>query len=610
MYPTGEEYVNAVRNIDICVLDPSFKGGQARKKGFLLEQYAGGYTRVFPITVGNKTLALRGFTSDVKDAKYRYQVISKYLANQSQFNCFVDFEYIETGIRIKGKIFPIIRMEWFEGVTLKLFLQKNRTNTYLVRQTAQIFLNMVQTLHQHGMSHGDLQEENILVKNTGNNIEMKLIDYDSLYVPSLKKCTQQIVGKPNFQHPKRIRNESKNVCDNEKVDYFSELVIYICLIGLAEKPDLWDKYNVNLNEGLLFEPGDFIAPQKSKILRDLKNISPDLQHFCQTLEQFCRSSDLNQLVPLEALVLQTGIPKPMQPIQIHPNNQKISIKKLAITLSVLIVVVIIVAIFYVYFTDPNKHAVSPVSEQTINESIQPDRNIQTHPKPYLKQTITKSTKNVMPSETEKESLNGFTSDKNRQYHNQKQQLHTTGRVRSSVSNRQQHLLQEKQSSCLPETPIEIDKSIRPFHPKIIASAHSSQEVHSLKSDRLDEKQASTNKVSEIIENRILSAEHIIFSQKDKQPLIKMEGNQTILVSVIKYLNPEKTKANVKFSAFTKGFSVDDINLLLQQNMKIYSEPNTNNAIGRLCTNHTFRILHQHRQSWYRIEIPGSVVLGK
>ncbi len=175
MYPSGEEYVNAVRNINVCVIDPAFRGGHPRKKGFLIEQYAGGYSRVFPITMGNKkTLALRGFTSDVQDAKRRYQIISSSI-NRLSLDYFVEFQYVERGIRIKGKEFPIIRMEWFDGVTLKIFLQNNRFHSHLVRQPAHIFFDMVKTLHSHGISHGDLQEENILIKHNGHRIEMKLI---------------------------------------------------------------------------------------------------------------------------------------------------------------------------------------------------------------------------------------------------------------------------------------------------------------------------------------------------------------------------------------------------------------------------------------------------
>jgi len=303
MFPSGEEYVNAIRNINTCVIDRRFYGGQPRKIGFLIEQYAGGYSRVFPIQLrSKKILALRCFVTDVKDAKHRYQIISRYL---SQFNTdyFVEFEYVDRGIRIKGKEYPIIRMEWFDGATLKNFVQKNRQRPNLIRKVADIFLQMVQKLHQCGISHGDLQDENILIKQVGGRLEMKLIDYDSLYVSDLKGSPQQIVGKPNFQHPLRIKQRN-TLYANEQMDYFSELVIYTSLMALAENPYLWDKYQLDQAEGLIFEEVDFQNPLSSNIFEDLQQMSKDVYALGSMLKTFCQKKQLDDLFPLETVLQQ------------------------------------------------------------------------------------------------------------------------------------------------------------------------------------------------------------------------------------------------------------------------------------------------------------------
>jgi len=304
MFPSGEDYVNAIRNINTCVLDRHFFNGRARKTGFLIEQYSGGYSRVFPIAVNNKTLALRCFVSDVTDAKHRYQTISSFLS-QLHIDYFVEFAYVEQGIRIKGKVYPIIRMEWFDGDTLKNYIQKNYSNKKLLQKTAALFLQMVQTLHHQGISHGDLQDENILIKSKGTTLDIKLIDYDSLYVDHLKGSRQQIVGKPNFQHPIRIQNKD-SLYANEKMDYFSELVIYISLLALAEKPSLWNKYQLDQAEGFFFEDVDFQDPSSSKIFKDLQRLSPELNVLCSTLQRFCKLKHLEELLPLETVVQQAN----------------------------------------------------------------------------------------------------------------------------------------------------------------------------------------------------------------------------------------------------------------------------------------------------------------
>jgi len=374
MYPSGEEYVNAIRNINTCVVDRHFHGGRPRQKGFLVEQYAGGYSRVFPVEVQNRILALRCFIHDVKDAKIRYQIISQYL-KKINTDYFVEFEYVPQGIKIKGKQYPIIRMEWFSGDTLKNFIEKNRNNSKLIQKTASVFLQMVKTLHHYGISHGDLQDENILVKQKGTNVEMKLIDYDSLYVPDLRGHKQQIVGKPNFQHPIRIQ-QKQNLYANEKMDYFSELVIYISLLAIAKKPDLWDRFQLDQAEGLLFEEVDFQQPSSSKIMKILKNISPELNGLVSVLIEFCKKKQLDDFLPLETVL--SFIP------HTQITHQKISNTRFVIItmLSIFSMLVAVIVFGIIYYTDLEQifNGASPdnltVSRQEMNADIRTESHTQ------------------------------------------------------------------------------------------------------------------------------------------------------------------------------------------------------------------------------------------
>ena len=106
---------------------------------------------------------------------------------------------------------------------------------------------MAKTLHTHQISHGDLQDGNILLKLNGTDVEIKLIDYDSLFVPSLGGYPDSIVGLPEFQHPHRMAGGGTA---NAKVDYFSELVIYLSFRSLAEKPALWSQFGQRTEESV------------------------------------------------------------------------------------------------------------------------------------------------------------------------------------------------------------------------------------------------------------------------------------------------------------------------------------------------------------------------
>ena len=164
---------------------------------------------------------------------------------------------------------------------------------------------MVEALHAHQISHGDLQDGNILLKRNGTDVEIKLIDYDSLFVPALRGQPDSIVGLPEYQHPQRIAGGGQA---NEKVDYFSELVIYLSVLSLAEKPDLWSQFGKRTEKGLLFTAEDFENPDQSDVFRKLKNLSSDVKQLASKLKEFCEKTSIDQLEPLEAILPKTSPP--------------------------------------------------------------------------------------------------------------------------------------------------------------------------------------------------------------------------------------------------------------------------------------------------------------
>ena len=229
--------------------------------------------------------------------KTRYREISDYL-RQYRLPYFVDFAYVSEGILVNGERYPITRMEWAEGETLCDFIEHNLQDARCLRTAAVEFQNMVAVLHAHQISHGDLQDGNILLKRSGTDVEIKLIDYDSVFVPALSGQCDTIRGVPAFQHPQRI---ARGVGGAEKMDYFSELVIYLSLLSLAERPDLWSQFGAPTEKRLLFIAEDFRNPDQSDVFRELESLSPDVKQLASKLKEFCKRS-IDQLEPLEVVL--------------------------------------------------------------------------------------------------------------------------------------------------------------------------------------------------------------------------------------------------------------------------------------------------------------------
>ena len=302
-WPNRAEYAEAVRDYPhVSLQDPKLKGGKPRrgKDNFVISD-TGAFSIVFPIDMVSKTFALRCWVKEVGNVKNRYEKISTYL-KQVRLPYFVDFEYVSEGILVNGTKYPITRMEWVEGVSLREFIEQNLQEARILKVVATEFQKMVTSLHKHRIAHGDLQDGNILIKQNGTDVEIKLIDYDSLFVPTLQGQPDQIVGLPEYQHLQRIAGGRQA---SEKVDYFSELVIYLSFLALAEKPELWNQFKDKTERGLLFSKEDFENPDQADVFKELEKLSPDVQQLAATLKDFCAKASIDELAPLEAI-----LPKP------------------------------------------------------------------------------------------------------------------------------------------------------------------------------------------------------------------------------------------------------------------------------------------------------------
>ncbi|MBL1209140.1 protein kinase domain-containing protein [Geminocystis sp. GBBB08] len=294
-YPLRSDYETVVKYLDKFVLDSVLKKGKAVRNphnpNFLLS-FSGGKAIVYQIQTNSKMYALKCWVSDLGDLKIRFQAIHEYL-NKVKLPYFVDFAYQKEGILVNGQKYPIIRMEWIDGIGFKNFISNNIKNPVYIRDLAEKFLEMVTILHQNNISHGDLQHGNILIRKNGN---ICLIDYDSLYVPQLSNEEDNIKGLPGYQHP----NRQKLVKLSPKSDYFSELVIYLSLLVISEHPQYWQK--IEQEERLLFSEKDLCNSRSAKIFGELAQLSDEIRYFTEQLKKCCQISDIEYLQPLEILV--------------------------------------------------------------------------------------------------------------------------------------------------------------------------------------------------------------------------------------------------------------------------------------------------------------------
>lgn len=295
-YPSRTDIVTAMRNPQVSFKANELIGGSVIQKGSRIIQYSGGYTTVFPFhTKDSKKVAVRCWIADIGDAKKRSQEISTYL-NALNNPYFCDFKYLDDAILINGVIYPVVVMDWVDGKPLKEYINDNISNLKsILPKIANNFKLMVEYFHQINIAHGDLQHGNILVKKDGSLI---IIDYDSMFIKPLEGMSDAIKGLPGYQHPSR--NQNKFI--NNKLDYFSELIIYLSLLAFEVYPNLWNKYYET--EDLLFSKEDFNNPANSQIINTfLSSSNQTIKDLTQRLKEQLNKSNILDLQPLEELLI-------------------------------------------------------------------------------------------------------------------------------------------------------------------------------------------------------------------------------------------------------------------------------------------------------------------
>jgi hypothetical protein len=267
-WPTPQDYNEAVQNPHFTFSDQELQGGccEATALG-LPKPISGNFASVYRLHCSGRDWAVRCFWRELTDMQQRYRAISAHLA-AAGLSYTVGFEYQPQGIRIQGNWYPILKMEWVEGQLLNDYLVSHLRDPVALRALMDRWMRMVRDLERSGCAHGDLQHGNVLVVNG----ELKLVDYDGMFVPALAGMASHELGQQHYQDPRRGAADF-----GPQLDRFSTWVIYLSINALQVDPSLWTSTQAG-DERLLLQRQDFENPASSTSLALLTDhADPGLQ---------------------------------------------------------------------------------------------------------------------------------------------------------------------------------------------------------------------------------------------------------------------------------------------------------------------------------------------
>jgi Leucine-rich repeat (LRR) protein len=173
--------------------------------------------------------AVRCFFDRTDEIIYRYQAISQTIRN-ANLPCLVDINFQTAGALSHKKTYPIAKMPWLDGLTLDAYLEENLTNPATLTRLADHFAEVIKMLQSHHIAHANLTTDHIIVSAEGN---IRLINYDTMYVPKLKGKNILQNGHPNYY----LSDNTQEF--HSRLDTFAGLVIEMGIRALAENPKLW-----------------------------------------------------------------------------------------------------------------------------------------------------------------------------------------------------------------------------------------------------------------------------------------------------------------------------------------------------------------------------------
>ena len=215
-----------------------------------------------------KCYALKCFTEEQEGRAEAYRQIAEELE-------FVDSPYITSVKYLEKELFvdsncedeefPVLLMDWIEGETMEMYVAANYTDNHAMSMLCYRFCKMAAWLRSQSFAHGDIKPDNIMVRPDGT---LTLVDYDGMFVPSMKGQKSPTVGTKDFSHPLRTIDDF-----DETIDDFALASIALSLKALSLDSSLLQSYGAS--DRLLFSAADYLDLSKSKTFTALQGLLAD-----------------------------------------------------------------------------------------------------------------------------------------------------------------------------------------------------------------------------------------------------------------------------------------------------------------------------------------------
>ena len=278
-YPLISEYVKAIQDAgdnleQLAYLTPVLDdhGGPYRSSGAFAVVF-----KMLDKRTG-KYYALKCFTEEQEGRADAYRQIADEL-DMVDSPYITSVKYMEKELFVDSQCeedeFPVLLMDWVEGETMEAYIAANYHNQSAMSMLCYRFGKMAAWLRSQSFAHGDVKPDNIIIRPDGS---LTLVDYDGMFVSSMKGSKSPTIGTKDFSHPLRTMDDF-----DETIDDFSLASIALSLKAISMNSTLLDTYAAS--DRLLFSEKDYRTPSNSKVISALQGLMCD-KDFCTLYSLF------------------------------------------------------------------------------------------------------------------------------------------------------------------------------------------------------------------------------------------------------------------------------------------------------------------------------------
>ena len=278
-YPLISEYVKAIQDASDNLEQLAYLTPVLDDHG---EPYrsSGAFAVVFKMQDKStgKYYALKCFTEEQEGRAEAYRQIADEL-DLLDSPYITSVKYMEKELFVDSQCeedeFPVLLMDWVDGETMEAYIAANYQNQSAMSMLSYRFGKMAAWLRSQSFAHGDVKPDNIIVRPDGS---LTLVDYDGMFVPSMKGSQSPTIGTRDFSHPLRTVDDF-----DETIDDFSLASIALSLKAISMNSTLLDTYGAS--DRLLFSEKDYRNPSNSKVISALQELMCD-KDFCTLYSLF------------------------------------------------------------------------------------------------------------------------------------------------------------------------------------------------------------------------------------------------------------------------------------------------------------------------------------